>query len=168
MEEYIKKSDAEIALLALRKGYRRTEEKCAVDGCILEIKDLPTVDVVPLEQFVELKSENDVLKRLINGEWVDCKNVQEALGIDFATGLKMFDFSRTVEWNPYPLNGQKITVKFKLKNPIKRDPTFTKQELEDLICGCSAQIQEFCVSDKEIEPFEKLICKLERMVGDQN
>lgn len=58
-----------------------------------------------------------VLKDLINGEWVDCDKVQEALSIDFSTGLKMFDFSRTAEWNPYPLNGQKITIKFRLKTP---------------------------------------------------
>lgn len=56
-----------------------------------------------------------ILKDLINGEWVDCEKVQEALSIDFSTGLKMFEFSRTAEWNPPPLNGQKITVKFRLK-----------------------------------------------------
>lgn len=56
-----------------------------------------------------------ILKDLINGEWVDCDKVQEALSIDFSTGLKMFDFSRTAEWNPPPLNGQKITTKFRLK-----------------------------------------------------
>ena len=43
---YIKKSDAVSTLLTLRKGYRRTEEKCAVGGCILEIQDLSTVDAV--------------------------------------------------------------------------------------------------------------------------
>jgi hypothetical protein len=43
---YIKKSDAEEALWALRKGYRKAEEKCAVGGCIIEIQDLPTVDAV--------------------------------------------------------------------------------------------------------------------------
>jgi hypothetical protein len=110
--------------------------------------------------------KNDILKRLFEGEWVDCKDVEEALDIDFATGLKLFDFSRTAEWNPYPLNGQKITVKFRLKNTVTQNLLFSKQELEDLICGCSAQIQEFCVSNTEREPFEKLICKLERMVGD--
>ena len=75
------------------------------------IKDAPTVDAVEAEQFNTLKS-------LVNGEWVDCKLVQEALGIDFATGLKMFDFSRTATWNPAPLNGQKITTKFRLKNAV--------------------------------------------------
>ena len=40
---YIKKSDAEAALWELRKKYRRSEEKCAVGGCILAIRELPTV-----------------------------------------------------------------------------------------------------------------------------
>ena len=78
---------------------------------IEDIEDAPTVDAVEVVQFNALKS-------LVNGEWVDCKLVEEALGIDFATGLKMFDFSRIAEWNPYPLNGQKITTKFKLKNAV--------------------------------------------------
>lgn len=78
---------------------------------ISEIDKLPTVDAVEVVLFNALKS-------LVNGEWVDCKLIQEALGIDFATGLKLFDFSRTAEWNPAPLNGQKITTKFRLKNAV--------------------------------------------------
>ena len=49
---------------------------------------------------------------------------------------------------------------------VKQDPPFSEQELEDLICGCNAQIQEFCISKAEVEPFENLIHKLERMIGD--
>lgn len=75
----------------------------------IEIGKMPTVDAVEVVLLNALKS-------LVNGEWVDCKLVQEASGIDFDTGLKMFDFSRTAEWNPAPLNGQKITTKFRLKN----------------------------------------------------
>ena len=75
------------------------------------VKDFPTVDAVEMVHFNALKS-------LVNGEWVDCKLVEEALDIDFATGLKMFDFSRTAEWNPAPLNGQKIITKFKLKKAV--------------------------------------------------
>ena len=88
------------------------------DGSILSYEDTdelmenaPAVDAVEVVQFNALKS-------LVNGEWVDCKLVQEALSIDFATGLKRFDFSRTAEWNPAPLNGQKITTKFRLKNAV--------------------------------------------------
>lgn len=59
----------------------------------------------------------DVLKRLLDGEWVDTEEVKQALGIDFATGCRLFDLSRTAKWNPPPLNGQKITTKFRLKAP---------------------------------------------------
>lgn len=78
------------------------------------LKKQPTVDAVEVVQFNALKS-------LINGEWVDCKLVQEALGIDFNTAFNMFDFCRTAEWNPAPLNGQKITTKFRMKveNAVK-------------------------------------------------
>lgn len=84
----------------------------AVISCYGLLMNVPTVDAVPAEQFNALKS-------LVNGEWVDCKLIEESMGIDFATGLKMFSFSRTAEWNPAPLNGQKITTKFRLKNAMK-------------------------------------------------
>lgn len=84
----------------------------AVISCYGLLMNAHTVDAVPAKHFNALKS-------LVNGEWVDCKLVEEALGIDFATGLKMFSFSRTAEWNPAPLNGQKITTKFRLKNAMK-------------------------------------------------
>ena len=63
-----------------------------------------------------MEEESLILKQFINGEWVDCKEIQEALSIDFATGLKQFDFSRNAEWCPAPLCGQKITTKFRLSN----------------------------------------------------
>lgn len=47
MAEYITKKDAELVLRQLRKTYRRVDEKCAVDGCILEIRDMDSVDVIP-------------------------------------------------------------------------------------------------------------------------
>ena len=75
------------------------------------LEDAPAVDAVPAELLNALKS-------LVNGEWVDCKLVEDALGIDFVTGCKMFNLSRTAEWNPAPLNGQKITTKFRLKNAV--------------------------------------------------
>ena len=50
---------------------------------------------------------------MLNGEWVDTDKIEKLLGIDFGEGLKCFDFSRTAEWNLAPLNGQKITTKFK-------------------------------------------------------
>ena len=67
-------------------------------------------------EIKRLEEESLILKQFINGEWVDCKEIQEALSIDFATGLKRFDFSRTAEWCPAPLCGQKITSKFRLSD----------------------------------------------------
>ena len=88
---------------------RSEEFISAMEVAIADLGDMHTVDAVGVVLFNALKS-------LVNGEWVDCKLVQEAMGIDFATGLKLFDFSRTAEWNPAPLNGQKITTKFRMKN----------------------------------------------------
>ena len=56
----------------------------------------------------------DTLRKLLNGEWVDCVEVQEALDISFSEGLKRFDFGRMAKWNPAPYNGQCIITKFKL------------------------------------------------------
>lgn len=63
MTEYIKKSDAEAALLDLRKGYRRVDEKCAVGGCILEIRDLPAEDVVSRGVLEQVMWERDIAIR---------------------------------------------------------------------------------------------------------
>lgn len=83
-----------------------------VTRCISQLKDLKCV---PMETFDDLKKDNEVLKQLINGEWVDCKAAQKALDIEFATGVKMFEFSRTAEWNPNPLNGQRAVTRFRLR-----------------------------------------------------
>ena len=83
-----------------------------------DIEEFPAADVVSTYQYEEIKAKYETLKKLIDGEWVDCHSVQDALEIDFSTGLDRFDFSREVEWNPAPLNGQKITTKFRLKQNI--------------------------------------------------
>lgn len=103
-----------IALDEAKKQFDDIPPFIGITGkCVQDMLDnVATVDAVPAEQFNTLKS-------LVNGEWVDCKLLQEALSIDFATGLKMFDFSRTAEWNPAPLNGQKITTKFRIKNAVE-------------------------------------------------
>ena len=85
------------------------------------LRDCSTIDAVPVEKYEELKIENDTLKRLVNGEWVDTDEVEKALGISFAEGMKMFDFSRTADWNPDPLHGQKITTKFRLRCGERKD-----------------------------------------------
>ena len=41
----------------------------------------------------------------------------------------------------------------------------TSNEIEDLICGCYAQIQEFCCTNEERKPFELLVEKLETVKG---
>ena len=73
----------------------------------------------------------DILTDFINGEWIDTENIQKALNIDFSTGMERFDFSRTAEWNPPPLNGQKITTKFRLSHnkAIKKFVEKVKQEI---------------------------------------
>ena len=97
----------------------------------------------------------EVLKDLINGKWVDCDKVQEALSIDFSTGLKMFDFSRTAEWNPYPLNGQKITIKFRLKTPKNAIEKFAERLKEDS--------RNYFISTPFVEHIDDLA---KEMVGD--
>lgn len=62
------------------------------------------------------KSRISTLTKLFNNEWIDTEEVEKALGIDFSTGIQLFDFSRTAVWNPAPLNGQNITTQFRLKN----------------------------------------------------
>ena len=80
------------------------------DKILDEVVGIPSADVTEVE----------TLKKLIQGEWVDTELVCKALSIDFSTGMKMFDFSRTAEWNKPPLNGQKVTTKFRLKNQNER------------------------------------------------
>lgn len=67
-----------------------------------------------LKEIEALRLKNHVLTQLVNYEWVDCDKVQAALGIDFSEGLKRFKFSRMAQWNPFPLNGQKITTRFQV------------------------------------------------------
>lgn len=77
-----------------------------------------------LQKYEELDKDNKVLKRLLNGEWVDTDEVEKALGITFADGYKRFDFSRTADWwsiigttnEERAREGQKITTRFRLKN----------------------------------------------------
>lgn len=100
----------------------------------------------------------EALKKFINGEWVDTDIIQIILGIDFSTGLKMFDFSRTAKWNPAPLNGQKITTKFRLKTVL------LSQKVEKL----EADIKEFeRETDKESVSKLKFTCRvLERALSN--
>jgi hypothetical protein len=57
----------------------------------------------------------DILAAFDNGEWCDTQDICQLLNITFEEGLRRFEFSRTAEWNKAPLNGQRITTKFKIK-----------------------------------------------------
>lgn len=87
MTEYITKKDAELVLRQFKKGFRRTDEICAVNGCILEIQDMDSVDVVSrgvldqvcwerdaaigqLESYgISLGEKADVTK-VVHGHWI--------------------------------------------------------------------------------------------------
>lgn len=75
-----------------------------------------TVDFHPV---VEIQEQLSALRRFINSEWVDTDIICKALGMEFFTGLRMFDFSRTARWCEPPLNGQIVTTKFRLKKENK-------------------------------------------------
>ena len=96
---------------AFRKTYNGMPEE-ANKACDMAISALEEI-----QKYREIdKERGNVLKRLLNGEWVDTKDVEKYLNIDFSDGMKLFKLSRTAEWNPPPLNGQKIKTKFRLKN----------------------------------------------------
>lgn len=48
-----------------------------------------------------------------NNEWIESNLVQEHFNLTFGECFKRFEFCRTVEWNKYPLEGQKITTYFR-------------------------------------------------------
>lgn len=60
MTEYITKKDAELVLRQLRKTYRRVDEKCAIDGCILEIREMDSVDAVSRGVLDQIRWERDI------------------------------------------------------------------------------------------------------------
>lgn len=62
-----------------------------------------------------LTEQGEILKRLINGEWVDSCDVEAALGLTFAECVKRFEMNRIATWDPYPLNGQRVDVQFRIK-----------------------------------------------------
>lgn len=60
----------------------------------------------------------NILNAFNNGEWCDSQEICKLLGITFEEGLRRFEFSRTVQWNPSPLEGQKITTQFRIKRVV--------------------------------------------------
>lgn len=65
--------------------------------------------------FNKCQHDEKIINAFINGEWCDTNDICRLLKISFTDGLKCFEFSRTVEWNVAPLEGQKITTKFRIK-----------------------------------------------------
>ncbi len=81
----------------------------------------------------DLLKKCETLRKLINGNWVDTQDVQEALDIDFKEGLKMFDFGRQVAWNKPPKNGQFVVTKFRIcEKTIKPAPEVFWCEKDDI------------------------------------
>lgn len=62
----------------------------------------------------ELAKKYNTLRKLLEGQWVDTQDVQEALEISFSEGMRRFDFGRMAKWNKPPLNGQRVITKFRL------------------------------------------------------
>lgn len=61
MKEYIDKEDAIRAIGQFKKGFRHMKERCAINGCMLEIMALPlAADVVERKrgEWVEVKAKN--------------------------------------------------------------------------------------------------------------
>ena len=68
----------------------------------------------------------------------------------------MFDFSRTAEWNPAPLNGQKITTKFRPKE-IELRARLKKIELDYKELGHRFQAQKYYQDDLRREMVNMLL-----------
>lgn len=62
------------------------------DYCSTLVESLPEEYVVRIEEWNKLNFDCNVLKALLNGEWVKCDDAMEALNITFDQGLKMFQF----------------------------------------------------------------------------
>jgi hypothetical protein len=59
--------------------------------------------------------DKNILTAFYQGEWCNTQDICRLLNITFSEGLSKFDFSRTAEWNKYPLEGQKITTQFRIR-----------------------------------------------------
>ena len=103
----------------------------------------------------DLLKKCDTLHRLINGNWVDTQDVQDALGIGFKECLKLFDFCRTVKCTPEPSNGQKVITKFRLCEKTVKSKELFEFNSEDIKeCELAPRVNpdthqwELCLQDK--------------------
>ena len=91
-------------------------ENSGYENCNIEFEPMGgACDGVDFHPVLEMEEQINAIRDLFKGEWVDTELLCNALNIDFSTGLKMFEFSRTARWCDPPLNGQIITTKFRLK-----------------------------------------------------
>lgn len=101
------------------QGFYEREGKTEHDSDLNKATQLALDDAIEIvkQEAEQFNTEREkVVKKLLTGEWVDTKDVEKYLNIEFSEGMHIFDFGRTVEWNSPPLNGQNITTKFRLKN----------------------------------------------------
>ena len=52
-----------------------------------------------MDEYHKLNYKCTVLRALLNGEWVKCEDVTEALNITFDMGMKMFQLGVGGPWN---------------------------------------------------------------------
>jgi hypothetical protein len=91
-------NEAEKALLQLRKGYRKAEEICAVGGCILEIRDAPTVDAVEVVHgrwVLKAHEENANYRWNVTAECSECHHSKGEVYAGFFPGFPK-DLAREV------------------------------------------------------------------------
>ena len=118
-DKLIRLSDAETLLRAYADqchGIGKYEKASGVLSAIKHLVDIPGLkpNVVTQAEYDILYKKYQTLLWLLNGEWVECEDVQQAMNITFKEGLQRFDFGRMVRWNKPPKNGQFVSTKFRL------------------------------------------------------
>ena len=144
------------------------EENQEYEKCNIEFEPLGGAeDGVDFRPVLDMQNQNILLRKkletliaFIKGEWQDCETICNILGIEFSTGLGMFDFSRTAEWNPAPLNGQKITTKFRPKE-LELRSRVKELELSVMDLGHRLQAQKYYQDDLRREMVKMLLNNIE-------
>lgn len=84
--------------------------------------NISSAATVTQREYDELNKKFHTLLWLLQGEWVECEDVQQAMNITFKEGLQRFDFGRMVRWNKPPKNGQFVSTKFRLCAKTVQEP----------------------------------------------
>jgi len=115
--------DIEAALDVARKALETVIE-FETQGITLESVMDTQCDLAGAENEIDkLNFKVNVMKRLLNGEWVETEDVCEALEMTFTEAFKLFDFNRTAEWwsivgktdEERNRDGQCIKTEFRIK-----------------------------------------------------